>query len=378
MTPFCLFLVLVALVSCGVKTEKPQTASEGKDLLQQYDSVCSMAELYPERVEIRYAKGLEVQYQDDGIHVNIKGRGESQSLQLVLKPGEKHSRFICTTALQMGGFEVLGLEEDVVAINSLRNIFSEKIKEQLKTGTTRKIGKEGNFDLETVLAAKPEFIFVSASKHGGYDVLKDCGIPLIPHHGYKETDPLGQAEWIKLVGLLTGETRRANALFDYIEKEYLVLKTKVEEHLAETGVERPTILSGRQLRDGWYTMAADSYMARIFHDAGAHYLLDDLAGTGGVTLDFETVLARGLYAQYWQIDGTVDEGFTLGDLLTEDPRYADIEAVKKGQVLFCNIGKTPYRELAGVAPQLLLGDFVHAFYPMLMPGYKPMFYDKLR
>ena len=93
----------------------------------------------------------------------------------------------------------------------------------------------------------PEVILVSASKYGGFEALKECGIPLIFHHGYKETNPLGQAEWIKLVGILTGETKRANAVFADIEKKYNTLKEEVEKATSDNK-KLPTVISGRQLQ----------------------------------------------------------------------------------------------------------------------------------
>lgn len=234
---------------------------------------------------------------------------------------------------------------------------------------------KGYFRIEAVIASKPDYIFVSASKYGGFEALKECGIPLIPHHGYKETNPLGQAEWIKLIGLMTGQTRRANAVFDYIEKEYLALKDKVADYTATNNAHCPTVLSGRQIRDGWYTMGGKSYMAQIFHDAGAQYIMSDMDNTGGVTLDFETVYAKGINAEYWQIDGSFNDNYGLEDLALEDVRYADIAAYKNRKVLFCNFSMTPYRELAGVSPHLLLADFVKAFHPSLLPNHKPKFYD---
>ena len=288
------------------------------------------------------------------------------------------SSFICTTALQLGNFEILGLENRIVGINSLKNIFSQNILKQIANGTTQRVGREGNFDLEAIIAAKPDYIFVSASKYGGFEALKDCGIPLVPHHGYKETDPLGQAEWIKLVGLLTGQTQRANAVFDYIEKEYLQLKQRVAQATAKVGKEKPTVLSGRQLRDGWYVMGGKSYMAALFRDAGAEYIMSDLPNTGGTTLDFESVYARGINADFWQTDGSFDEVYTLDDLATEDARYRDIKAFKDERVLFCNLTKKPYRELAGVEPHIMLADFVKAFHPELLPAYTPKYYECLK
>lgn len=207
------------LISCA-------TAQDGKkelvadSLYHDQDSVLSHIEDYSDTIEIKYAKGLKVEYKPDGIHVTITNPDPaakaSKPQHITIR--KSSSRFICTTALQLGNFEVLGLEDKIVGINSLRHIFSLRMLDQLESGKTAEIGKEGNFDLETVMRTKPDFILVSASKYGGFEALKECGIPLIFHHGYKETNPLGQAEWIKLVGILTGETKRANAVFADIEK----------------------------------------------------------------------------------------------------------------------------------------------------------------
>ena len=371
-----LLIAFACLLSC--KNQAVDRSDKSADeLYQMADSVWNDTTDVSDTISIRYAKGLQVDYQADGIHVSISNPDpaakHSKAQEIVItKPSR---RFICTTALQLGNFEVLGLEECIVGMNSLKNLFSPRVKQQMEQGRTVQIGKEGNFDLETVIASRPDYIFVSVSKHGGFEGLKDCGIPLIPHHGYKETDPLGQAEWIKLIGLLTGETKRANAVFANIEQKYNKLKATVAELPKEE--KRPTVISGRQLRDGWYIVGGKSYMAQMFKDAGADYIMADNEDSGGTTLDFEAVYARGIHADFWQTDGSYDGDFTLQTLADEDERYATMEAYKQGHVLFCNLSKTPYRELAGVQPHLVLADFVKAFHPSVLPTYQPTYYVSL-
>ncbi|MDO4214740.1 MAG: ABC transporter substrate-binding protein [Bacteroidales bacterium] len=362
--------------ACGGRQAQTASVLTADSLFQQQDSILATASAYSDTIEIRYAKGLEVSYQEDGIHVRISNPDpsakHSKAEELIItKPA---TRFICTTALQLGNFEVLGLEEKIVGMNSLKNLFSPKMKKLMKDGSTVKIGKEGNFDLETVIAAEPEYIFVSASKHGGFEALKDCGIPLISHHGYKEVDPLGQAEWIKLIGLLTGETRKANAVFANIEKKYLTLKQEIQEKAQN----HPTVVSGRQMRDGWYIVGGQSYMAQIFKDAGADYILKDNQESGGTSLDFEAVYAKAVNAEFWQMDSSFDGDFTLEALANEDERYTTMEAFKNQKVIFCNLAQTPYRELAGVQPHLLLADFAKAFHPEVLPSYEPKFYKLIK
>ncbi len=372
-----LSLVVVGLVACSQRAPRERNAS-ADELFQQQDSVLAHADEYPDTVSFFYARGISVRYAQDGIHVSIKNPDPSVHSSrteeiLITKPSR---RFICTTALQLGNFEVLGLENRIVGMNSLRNLFSPRMKEQMQDGRTVQIGREGNFDLETVIATEPDYIFVSASKHGGFEALKECGIPLISHHGYKETNPLGQAEWIKLIGLLAGETRRANAVFADIERKYLALKEEVSQ--MDSSKRRPTIISGRQIRDGWYVVGGRSYMAQIFHDAGARYIMSDNEDSGGTTLDFEAVYARGIHADFWQTDGTFDGDFTLERLAQEDERYATLDAYRNEHVLFCNFSQTPYRELAGVQPHLVLADFVKAIHPELLPHYIPQYYKLLK
>lgn len=376
---FIFFLTTLILASCN-QTENNKTAN-ADELFQQQDSIIAHADEYSDSISIKYAKGLEVQYADDSIYVSIKNPDpsakHSKTETIVLsKKDAKSNKFICTTALQLGNFEVLGLEDRIVGMNSLKNLFSPRMKEQMQSGKTVKIGKEGNFDLETVIACKPNYIFVSASKHGGFEALKDCSIPLISHHGYKESSPLGQAEWIKLIGLLTGEERRANAVFSDIETKYNKLKDEVAQAVSHT--KKFTIASGRQLRDGWYIVGGKSYMAQLFKDAGANYIYAENEEAGGTTLDFEAAYAKSVDADFWQIDGAFDGDFTLSALADEDARYAQLKAYKDGNVLFCNLTQTPYRELAGVQPQFLLADFVKALNPELLPNYQPKYYKIIK
>lgn len=110
---------------------------------------------------------------------------------------------ICMTSLQLSNFIKLGICDKVVGITSTRHLFNKEMKARIKNGETHKIGIEGNFDNEMIMSLEPDVIFISPYKRGGYDAIRNVGIPLMPHLGYKEPTPLGQAEWIKVIGLLT-------------------------------------------------------------------------------------------------------------------------------------------------------------------------------
>jgi len=115
------------------------------------------------------------------------------------------TRTICMTSLQLSNFTVLDAHDVVKGLTGTKNLFNKDIRERVKNGQIVKIGMEGEFDTELILAANPQVIFISPFKRGGYDAIRQTGITLVPHLGYQELDPLGQAEWIKLVGMFIGK-----------------------------------------------------------------------------------------------------------------------------------------------------------------------------
>ena len=282
-------------------------------------------------------------------------------------------RVICMTTLQLSNFIRLDATSNVVGITSTRHLFNERMQQQLKSGHTAKIGIEGNFNNEMVMALSPDIILISPYKRGGYDVLKDVDIPLVPHLGYKEMTPLAQAEWIRLMGILLGEEEKADAAFSQIEKRYTELKNLVKDVK-----KRPVVFSGELHGGNWYSVGGQSFLAQLFRDAGADYFLKDNKASGGVTLDFETIYSQADQADYWRILNSYNGKYTYDVLKDSDERYADFKAFKNKKVIYCNLREKPYYEMMPVAPECLLGDFIKVFHPDLLPDYEPVFYELLR
>ena len=282
---------------------------------------------------------------------------------------------ICMTSLQLSNFIKLGAEDKVVGITSTRHLFNKTINNQLKEGKTAKIGIEGNFDNEVIMSINPDLILISPFKRGGYETMKDIGIPLIPHLGYKEMTPLGQAEWIKFVGLLLGIEQEANEKFLAIENRYNELKELTAEGKVQ---KRPVVFSGEIHGGNWYAVGGKSFLAQLFKDAGADYFLKDDDRSGGVTLDFETVYNQADEADYWRIVNSYPGIYTYKSLKDQDPRYADFRAFKEKGVIYCNMREKPFYESMPTEPEVVLGDLLHIFHPNLLPDHTPVYYDLLK
>lgn len=340
----------------------------------------------------KYAKGFQVTYTEKGyclLDIRDPQKEEGgESYHFVLKPkGLKITdapqgytvietpvkSTICMTSLQLSNFIKLGELDAVVGITSTRHLFNADMQKRLDEGKTHKIGIEGNFDNEIIMGINPDIILISPFKRGGYDALTEVGIPLIPHLGYKEMTPLGQAEWIKFVGLLIGKEEKANRIFADIEKRYLEL-TKLTSQVKK----RPVVFSGELRGGNWYAVGGKSFLAQLFEDAGADYFLKDDTRSGGVSLDFETVYSQAAYADYWRIVNSYKGDFSYQALQAEDIRYADFQAFKKKQVIYCNMSQKPFYESMPVEPEVVLADLIAVFYPQLLPDHTPRYYELLK
>lgn len=342
------------------------------------------------RVTPQYAKGFKVSYAPGYTLVDLRDpqKEEGQTFHYALVPrGTKPSGIpadyvvietpvrsvICMTSLQLSNFIKLDALDWVAGLTSTRHLFNKEINERIKRGQTAKIGIEGNFDNEVIMSVNPDVIFISPFKRGGYDAMREVGIPLIPHLGYKEMTPLGQAEWIKFIGLFIGRESEANSKFAAIEKHYNDLKA-----LVRNVKKRPVVFSGEIRGGSWYAVGGKSFLAQLFRDAGADYFLKDDSRSGGVTLDFETVYSQAEDADYWRIVNSYDGTFSYEVLKEADPRYADFRAFRDKGVIYCNMREKPFYESMPTQPEVVLEDLIKAFHPDLLPDYTPTYYERLK
>ena len=374
----CLFLY-----GCQSNQKKPTTQRQEITVLSETDTTALISPVY--------AKGYAVKYLPDGIRlVDIQDpQGQSvKTYHFALVPHGYAAKnipegytpiqtpvqsVICMTSLQLSNFICLGACDRVTGITSTRHLFNKEMNERLKEGKTMKIGIEGNFDNEVIMAMNPDVIFISPFKRGGYEAMRETDIPLVPHLGYKETTPLGQAEWVKFIGLFTGLEKEANERFAAIERRYKELK-----QLAAGVEQRPVVFSGEMRGGNWYAVGGQSFLAQLFRDAGADYFLKDDTRSGGVTLDFEAVYSQAESADYWRIVNSYDGDFSYEALRASDSRYADFRAFRERHVLYCNMKRTPFYESMPMEPDVVLADLIHAFHPLLLPDYQPVYYSLLK
>ena len=370
-------IAVAAVLLCACSGKK--TSSKGTDGLVPEDTVTEIA--------VKYATGFSVR---DSADIRLVDVGKNDHFALVhsdrasVPDGYTKVRVpikntICMTSLQLSNFTILDAHDVVKGLTGTKNLFNKDILARVKDGRIVKIGMEGNFDTEMVLAANPDVIFISPFKRGGYEPIKETGITLVPHLGYKELDPLGQAEWIKFVGMFIGKEREANEAFAGIEKRYNDLKARVDSLTQSSpSTHLPTVFSGEMHSGSWHAVGGKNYLAQIFRDAGARYVIDD-EETAGENLEFEKMYALAAEADYWRILNSFPDKFSYEALKASEPRNELFKAFKEHKVIYCNMKQQAYYEISPVQPDVLLKDFVAIFHPELVePNYQPTYYSLLK
>ncbi len=380
---FFFFIASLMIAACSPSGNKRSHAVTGSDT---NDSLAA--------IQVKYATGFSVR---DSAGIRLVDVGKRDHFALVpVRPADGSTArvgsadepavpdgytavrvpiqgTICMTALQLSNFTILNALDFVKGITGTKNLFNSDIRQRVNDGRIVKIGMEGEFDTELILAANPDVIFISPFKRGGYDAIKETGITLVPHLGYKELDPLGQAEWIKFVAMFIGKEKEANEIFAGIESRYNSLKVK-----AQQVAKRPTVTSGEMHYGTWHAVGGKNYLAQIFRDAGADYVLND-DETAGENLEFEKMYALAANADYWRILNSFPGEFSYEALKASEPRNALFKAFKERKVIYCNMKQTPYYEITPVQPDVLLKDLVAIFHPELVEAdYQPTYYRLLQ
>ena len=367
---------IILYVGCANSTKKGGTVG---DFFANTDTL-----------EINYAKGFTVVKKGNINFVEINDLSKSNAnhykYALVPKGSATDSipkeytiirtpieRVICMTTLQLSSLIKLDATDRVVGLTSTKYLHNKKVKSRLESGEIRRIGIEGEFDVELVMDSKPELIFISPFKRGGYSGITDCGITTFNYLGYKEQSPLGQAEWIKLMGIMFGIEERANNIFNEVESNYIRLKNSCKNIS-----NRPKVMSGEIHSGNWYVVGGKSYLAQIFRDAGADYFMENDSESGGFYVDYESVYAQGYNADYWRIVNSHNGEYNYDVLLASDSRYSDFKSFKEHGVIYCNLRDTPFYEKTPMEPDVVLADLIKVFHPELLPDYEPYFYKLLK
>lgn len=332
--------------------------------------------------QVQYAKGFALFSENGKTRVVVynpweKGK-ELASFVLVKEHPAKGeiqiplNRVAVFSVTQLNAMERLGLLNAVVGVSDVKYIRNKEIQRRYLAHQLTQMAVEGNFFVEKILEVHPQALFYSPYQGSASLSPALASVQAVPFMDFLESDPLGRAEWIKFTAAFFGKEKEADSIFNQIATKYLALKK-----LAAVAKERPTVFSGKYYGGQWYVPGGESYIATLFHDAGAYYLWRDVRKQGAFPLDFETVFHKAGNADYWRIMGSYGEKASYQALGSENPLYEKFKAFKLNHVIYCS-AESGYFEKGSLEPQILLADLIKVFHPQLLPEYQPEYYKILK
>ncbi|MEJ2596334.1 MAG: ABC transporter substrate-binding protein [bacterium] len=276
------------------------------------------------------------------------------------------------SSTQLSAFIKLGELEKVKGISEAGYITDPDVRKLLQKGSINELAGSGHFFIEKTLEVNPGLIFISPYNLEEQHALELTGIPLIPFFDFFETDPLGRAEWIRFTAAFCGKEEQADSIFGRTVDNY-----KSYAQLAGQVIEKPTVFSDKYFNGQWFIPGGQSYIARLFADAGADYLWKEDTHKASFPLDYESVFERAHDADFWRIIGSYGDVATYESLAAENELYRHFKAFRERKVIYCDAEQTAYFENSPLEPDVVLADLIRAFHPELLPDYKPKYYHRL-
>ena len=351
---------------------------------------------FPQKLSVSFATGFEVEYHNNYKIVTVTNpwQGAQESFRYVLvqcgtpAPQDVDGDVIEVPVVDMIAMSTtylptldsLGLIDRLIGIDSYIWTTNEAVRARIEAGEVAEIGGGAGVNVELTLDLDPALVMTYGTGFADYDthpLLLEAGIPVALNGDFVEQDPLGRAEWMKFIALFFNREADAVEEFDAVAAEY----QRVAELTASLS-QRPTVLLGSVYNGTWYVAGANSYMATLLADAGAAYLWADEGDVGALPLSFESVYAIAADAEFW-LNPDNSFWFSVGDVVASDPRYADFEALERGQLFNNNAnvnenGGNAYYEEGAAHPERVLKDLVRILHPHLLPDHELVFFRQIR
>lgn len=249
-----------------------------------------------------------------------------------------------------------------------------EIKRGVSAGTITDVGPSSSPSVETIVEMGAEAVMLTLYEGMDAPDPKAGNAVTIKMADTLEDTPLGRAEWIRFLGMLTGTEAKADSIFSQVENQYATLAEQ-----GRKAPEKPKVMVENMYQGVWSVPGGASYAACMLADAGADYPWADVKKNGSLPLSFEEVYARCADADFWFLK-VYDTELTRQKLAEMDKRYEAFECVSspkgKGGVYYSNTKTSYLFEEFPFHPELMLADYLGILHPELSGAAKTLRYYK--
>lgn len=268
----------------------------------------------------------------------------------------------------------LGVLGSLTGVGALNLVSDPAVRAHVESGAAREFAPTGTIDAERVVADGPPVVLSEGVDDPAFPALRAAGIPVVGWADYLESGPLAQAEWIKVMGALTGRDAEAARAFDGVVARYEGLAARAR------GVPPIPVVAGQPYQGSWNVPSGGSTTGRLLADAGAVWSGRDARGAGAAPSSLEAVLAADGGARIWLADGPFR---TTADVGATDRRLTSFAAAGPGGQIWTRDrltgpnGANPVFERGVAHPDEVLADLVSILHPDLLPGHEQLYYRRV-
>ncbi|WP_414574788.1 ABC transporter substrate-binding protein [Anabaena sp. CCY 9402-a] len=382
-----LFLIATLIIACHNTTihTSTNTCTQNYNPNQDY---------FPNKITITHATGFAVEYHQHYKVVTIKNPWQNAKTQfqyVLVQCGTPTPQgfnqaqvitvpinsIVSLSTTHLPHLDKLGIVDKLIGISNSNQVNTPGVVERIKAGKITQVGNNSNVDIEKLLELNPDLVTTFGtgnSQTDSYSKLTEVGLKVAINAEYMEDTPLGRSEWLKFTALFFNQEAQAEKIFNEIANKYTQIAEK-----AKSLKQRPTVFVGFNFKGTWFMPSGQSYVAKYLADAGGKYLWSDDKSAGSLPLSFEVVLERAANADYWL--NFSQSWQSLKDVVAEDSRYADFQAVKTGNLYNNNArvndsGGNDYWEGGISNPDIVLSDLIKILHPEILPNHQLFYYRK--
>ncbi|MFN6559284.1 MAG: ABC transporter substrate-binding protein [Nostoc sp. ChiSLP01] len=386
------FLIATLIIACHSTAINTSRDNNNNACIQNYDP---NTDYFPNKIKIAHATGLTVEYHKHYKIITIKNpwQNAKTGFQYVLvqcgtptPSGFNQAQIIpvpvnsivSLSTTHLPHLAKLKIVDKLIGISDIKQVNTPDIVNKIQAGKVSEIGNNSNINIEKLLELNPDLVTsygTGDSQTDSYQKLTEAGLKVAINAEYMEDTPLGRSEWLKFTALFFNKEQQAEQIFGEITKKYETIAEK-----AKSLKNRPSVFVGFNFKGTWYMPGGKSYVAKYLADAGANYLWSDDKSSGSLPLSFEVVLERANNADYWL--NFRQNWRKIEDLIAEDNRYADFNALKQKNLYNNNArinanGGNDYWEGGISNPDIVLSDLIEILHPEILPNYKLFYYRQL-
>lgn len=296
----------------------------------------------------KYATGFRINETDTGVVVEVFKPYQCLCVK------EPMRRIGTMSTVQVGFLYALDAIDCLAAVCNPELIYTPVKGNEIDLGDSMKPSAE-----RTLQAGLDILLAVNYGQYDNLEAmrLEKLGVPLIFINEWQEHSPLARAEWIRVLGALTGRLREADSIFHKVETRYNALTASVNKRSYSAAV---SIMSGNNFRGTWYVPSGKNYLAYLFKDAGAVYPFYEDERETSIPLTVEETIHYFHNADVWVGAG----GNSLEELARIDEKHTWFKAYKNGRVYNWRKQRLPngannFWERGVVHPEEMLEDVIH-------------------